>query len=56
LERTLMDKLMEYVREEFERLLSTKTGWGRNEVMAAFDKAWIFGMARYAREKGISLD
>lgn len=47
---------MELVREEFEKLLKEKTGWGRNEVMTAFDKAWIFGMAKYAREKGISLD
>ncbi len=51
-----MDKLLVYVREEFEKLLSTKTGWGRNEVMMLFDKAWVFGMARYAREKGIPLD
>lgn len=47
---------MVYVREEFEKLIGQKTGWGKNEVMMLFDKAWIFGMARYAREKGISLD
>lgn len=51
-----MDKLVEYIREEFEKILQQKTGWGRNEVMTAFDKAWIIGMSRYAREKGISLD
>lgn len=51
-----MDRLMVLVREEFEKLLKEKTGWGRIEVMAVFDKAWIFGMAKYAREKGINLD
>lgn len=26
-------------REEFKNLLSTKTGWGKNEVLSAFDRA-----------------
>lgn len=51
-----MDKLLEYVGQEFEKLLSPKTNWGRNEVMSAFYKAWVIGMARYAREKGVNLD
>lgn len=51
-----MDKLLFFVRDEFEKILSQKTGWGRNEIMAAFDKAWVFGIARYAKEKGISID
>lgn len=51
-----MDRLMLLVREEFEKLIGTKTGWGKNEVMMLFDKAWIIGMSRFAREKGISLD
>lgn len=29
------------LREELEKQLQAKTGWGRNEVMAAFDKAVI---------------
>lgn len=51
-----MDELMELVRAEFEKYLQAKTGWGRNEIMAAFDKAWVLGMAKYARKKGIVLD
>jgi hypothetical protein len=50
-----MDKLLLYVREEFEKIIKTKTGWGKNEIMMAFDKAWVFGMARYAREIGVDL-
>jgi len=51
-----MHKLLVYVGEEFEKLLSTKTNWGRNEVMNLFYKAWVTGLARYARERGINLD
>ena len=51
-----MDRLFNLVHEEFEKLLQQKTGWGRNEIMVAFNKAWIIGMSRYAREKGVSLE
>jgi hypothetical protein len=32
-------KYQEFFREEFELEMSAKTGWGRNDVMAAFDRA-----------------
>ena len=32
-------KLTKYIREEFEKLISEKTGWGKNEVMNVFDMA-----------------
>ena len=51
-----MDKLLVYVREELVKILQEKTGWGRNEVLSAFDKAWAHGLARYAREKGVQLE
>lgn len=52
-----MDKLVEYVREELEKLLSGPgISWNKVGIMSAFDRAWIKGMARYAREKGIVLD
>lgn len=50
-----MDRLMDLVRQEFEKIIMSKVQWGRREIMFAFDQAWIFGMARYAKEKGIDL-
>lgn len=32
-------KLLELIREKFQARLSTKTGWGRNDVIAAYDQA-----------------
>lgn len=51
-----MDRLLELIREEFEKEISTKTGWGKNEIMMHFDKACIRAIAKYAREKNIPLD
>jgi hypothetical protein len=51
-----MDKLVDYIREELEKQIKLKRSWARIEIMPLFDKAWILGMARYAREKGINLD
>lgn len=48
--------LIEIIREEFEAVIKTKTGWGKNDVLIAFDKACIAGMIRYAKENKISLD
>lgn len=50
-----MDRFIEILREEFEKATSSKTGWGKNEMMMEFDKACIRALARYAVEKGISL-
>jgi hypothetical protein len=32
-------RYQELFREEFEKEMSAKTGWGRNDVMSAFDRA-----------------
>ena len=32
-------RYQELLREEFEKEMSAKTGWGRNDIMAAFDRA-----------------
>lgn len=36
---TDMVKYLELLRGEFEKQLQAKTGWGRNEIMQAFDRA-----------------
>lgn len=48
--------LVEIMREEFENEVSKKTGWGKNEIMMAFDKASIRAMIRYAKQQGVVLD
>jgi hypothetical protein len=47
---------IEIIREEFEKEIASKTGWGKNEIMVAFDKASVKALYRYAAMKGISLD
>lgn len=47
---------IEILREEFEQEIGKKTGWGKNEIMVAFDKASVRALYRYATMKGISLD
>lgn len=47
--------LYDYIREEFEKEISTKTGWGKNEIMVAFDKAAARAIVRYAQSKGVDL-
>lgn len=32
-------KLINLIREEFEKILATKTGWGRNQIMEAYNQA-----------------
>ena len=32
-------KLIEMIRAEFEKIISRKNGWERNEVMAAYNEA-----------------
>ena len=46
---------LDILREEFESMIATKTGWGKNEIMVAFDKASIKALSRYAKQKGIDL-
>lgn len=44
-------KYYELIREEFEKELAAKTGWGRNEIMAAFDRATSKAAMRFIDEK-----
>lgn len=46
---------LDILREEFEEAIKVKTGWGKNEIMVAFDKASIRALARYAKLKGLEL-
>lgn len=48
--------LYDLMREEFEKEIGRKTGWGKNEIMIAFDKAAVRALYRYAAAKGISLE
>lgn len=46
---------LDLLREEFEKTIGAKTGWGKNEIMVAFDKASIKALVRLAEKKGIDL-
>ena len=41
----------ELLREEFEKEMAAKTGWGRNDIMAAFDRAAAKAALRILDEK-----
>jgi hypothetical protein len=43
-------KYMQLQDEEFELLLEQKTGWGKNEVFIAYQKACLFALSRYVDE------
>ena len=45
-------RYQELFREEFEKEMSAKTGWGINDVMAAFDRASSRAALRMIDEKG----
>ena len=32
-------RLVDLIREKFEKTISQKTGWGKNEIMRAFNQA-----------------
>lgn len=40
----------EFLREEFSKEMSTKTGWGRNDIMSAFDRASVRAAMRLMDE------
>jgi hypothetical protein len=41
------DRLLEALRQEFELELAAKTGWGRKEVIQAFDLATTKALLRF---------
>lgn len=46
---------IEILREEFEKRIGVKTGWGKNEILIEFDKASVSALIRLAHLKGIDL-
>lgn len=44
-------KYFKLLREEFEKELAAKTGWGRNEIMAAYDRAAAKAALRMVEEQ-----
>ena len=44
---TDVQKIVELLREALLQRLAAKTGWGRNEVMSAFDQASIDAVVKY---------
>jgi hypothetical protein len=44
----MVAKLIEDIRSEFHRQVETKTGWGRNEVKAALERAIANALAKNA--------
>jgi hypothetical protein len=52
-----MDRFLELLRTEFELELRTGGNYtNKDRMMQAFDKASIKALAKYAKEKNISLD
>jgi hypothetical protein len=44
-------KLVDLIREEFEAIISTKNGWGKNEIMKAFEMAVSNATLRFLDEE-----
>lgn len=44
-------QLVQALREEFVAQLRVKTGWGRNEVMQAFERALTEALARFVGKR-----
>ncbi len=44
-------RYQELFREEFEAEMQAKTGWGRNDILAAFDRASSRAAMRLLDEK-----
>jgi hypothetical protein len=51
--RIMNQRYQELYREEFEKLMQRKTGWGRVEIMSAFDRASAIAALRLLDEKKI---
>ena len=47
----IMQELIRLIREEFEKKISQKTGWEKNEIMNAFDKALANAVIRFATKE-----
>lgn len=44
-------RFVELFREEFQLEMDAKTGWGRNDIMAAYDRASAKAALRLLDEK-----
>ena len=40
-------ELIQAIREEFDKLIALKNGWGKNEVMKEYDKAVALAVLRF---------
>lgn len=40
-------KLVELIKEEFEKIISTKTGWGKNDIIKAHNEAIANAVLRF---------
>lgn len=45
-------ELFEYVREEFEKEISKKTEWGKNELMNAYDRVTTRALVKFYDKQG----
>jgi len=50
-----IEKIITLIGEEFEIVVGEKTGWGRKEVITAFNKACVKALIRLSREKGVDV-
>ena len=50
-----LPRLIALIREEFEKAIAKEVN-NQVDIMAMFDRACLFGMSKYAREKGIVID
>lgn len=51
-----MDKFIEFIQEEFEKILKGPgVTWNKDGMLAAMNKALIIAMARYAKLHNVSL-
>ena len=46
-EEMKVGELLEYVREEFEKEISKKNGWGKNELMNTYDRVTTRALVKY---------
>lgn len=44
-------EILEYVRQEFEKEISKKTGWGKNELMNTYDRVTTRALVKYYDKK-----
>jgi hypothetical protein len=41
------EMLLAAIQEEFEEIINKKTGWGKNDILFAFERAKVNALARF---------